>query len=161
MPRHRSHGEVASDPRDRRGVRFPLATLLAVGVCAMTCAGHNSLTAIAEWARRCHQAVLTRLGCPFDPFAGRLRAPGERTLRDVFARVDAAALTAAGFGRLAALTPANAGACGPDGVTNASNVAPTARPPAARTRTNRGAAPSPWTAHAYAERSGMTAAASS
>ncbi|GAB2997782.1 hypothetical protein GCM10023080_074660 [Streptomyces pseudoechinosporeus] len=34
-------------------MRFTLATLLAVGVCAMTSAGHNSLTAIAEWGRRC------------------------------------------------------------------------------------------------------------
>ncbi|WP_409471415.1 hypothetical protein [Streptomyces sp. HC307] len=29
-------------------MRFKLVTLLAVGVCAMTCAGHHSLTAIAE-----------------------------------------------------------------------------------------------------------------
>lgn len=103
------------DPRDRRGVRFRLATLLAVGVCAMSSAGHNSLTAIAEWVRRCDQTVLARLGCPFDPFTGRFMAPGERTLRDAFARVDAAALTAAGFARLAALAPSAAGALCPDG----------------------------------------------
>jgi DDE_Tnp_1-associated len=64
------------DLRDRRGVRFKLATLLAVGVCAMTSAGRNSLTAIAEWARRCDQTVLARLGCPFDPFTGCFRPPG-------------------------------------------------------------------------------------
>ncbi len=29
----------------------------------MTAAGHNSLVAIAEWAHRCDQAVLARLGC--------------------------------------------------------------------------------------------------
>ncbi|MFF4291790.1 ISAs1 family transposase, partial [Streptomyces sp. NPDC001633] len=104
------------DPRDRRGVRFKLVTLLAVGVCAMTCAGHNSLTAIAEWVRRLDQDVLARLGCPFDPFAGRFRAPGERTLRDVFARVDPGALTAAGFARLATLAGTPADALGPDGV---------------------------------------------
>ncbi|MGW1365473.1 ISAs1 family transposase [Streptomyces chartreusis] len=104
------------DPRDRRGVRFTLATLLAVGVCAMTSAGHNSLTAIAEWVRRCDQTVLARLGCPFDPFSGRFRAPGERTLRDAFARVDAAALTAVGFARLAALAPPTAQTLCPDGV---------------------------------------------
>ncbi|MEU9095646.1 transposase family protein [Streptomyces sp. NPDC087901] len=51
------------DPRSPRGVRFRLATLLAVGVCALTSAGHNSLTAIAEWVRRCDQDVLARLGC--------------------------------------------------------------------------------------------------
>jgi hypothetical protein len=79
-----------------RGVRYRLATLLAIGVCAMTAAGHNSLVAIAEWARRCDQEVLARLGCPFDPFAGWYRAPGERTLRDAFAKVVPGALTAAG-----------------------------------------------------------------
>ncbi|MFI5802057.1 transposase family protein [Streptomyces sp. NPDC051561] len=90
------------DPRSPRGVRFRLATLLAVGVCALTSAGHNSLTAIAEWVRRCDQDVLARLGCPFDPFTGRFKAPGEGTLRDVCARVDPAILTAAGFTRLQA-----------------------------------------------------------
>lgn len=64
------------DPRNPRGVRFRLATLLAVGVCALTSAGHNSLTAIAEWVRHCDQDVLARLGCPFDPFTGRFKAPG-------------------------------------------------------------------------------------
>lgn len=103
------------DPRNPRGVRFRLATLLAVGVCALTSAGHNSLTAIAEWVRRCDQDVLARLGCPFDPFTGRFRAPGERTLRDVFARLDPAVLTAAGFTRLTTLQPRPVSATGPDG----------------------------------------------
>jgi hypothetical protein len=76
------------DPRDPRGVRYRLSTLLAIGVCAMTAAGHNSLVGIAEWAHRCDQGVLARLDCPFDPFANRFQAPGEWTLRDVFARVD-------------------------------------------------------------------------
>ncbi|WP_093460353.1 transposase family protein [Streptomyces melanosporofaciens] len=40
--------EKVPDPRTTRGVRFQLATLLTVGVCAMAIAGHNSLTAIAE-----------------------------------------------------------------------------------------------------------------
>ena len=62
------------DPRNPRRVRFRLATLLAVGVCALTSAGHNSLTAIAEWVGRCDQDVLARLGCPFDPFTGRFKA---------------------------------------------------------------------------------------
>ncbi|WP_406735471.1 MULTISPECIES: ISAs1 family transposase [unclassified Streptomyces] len=103
------------DPRARRGRRFQLTTLLAVGVCAMTCAGHNSLVSIAEWARRCEQEVLARLGCPYDPFAGRYRAPGERTLRDAFARVDPAALTAAGFAHLTALATAPLAPVNPDG----------------------------------------------
>lgn len=104
------------DPRDPRGVRYRLATLLALGVCAMTSLGHNSPTAIAEWARRCDQAVLARLCCPCDPFTGRFTAPGERTLRDVFGTVDAAALAQAGFARLTALTPSSLCATAPDGV---------------------------------------------
>ncbi|MFF8717317.1 transposase family protein [Streptomyces sp. NPDC015184] len=104
------------DPYGPRGVRYQLATLLAFGVCAMTTAGHNSLVAIAEWARRCDQEVLARPGCPFDPFTGRYRAPGERTLRDAFAKVDPAALTAAGFARLTALTSPAARPLSPDGV---------------------------------------------
>ncbi|MFI6605572.1 transposase family protein [Streptomyces sp. NBC_01336] len=48
---------LVPDPRNPRGVRFRPATLLAVGVCALTSAGHNSLTAIAEWVRRCHHMV--------------------------------------------------------------------------------------------------------
>ncbi|MCA1224246.1 transposase family protein, partial [Streptomyces sp. 8L] len=104
------------DPRDRRGVRYRLATLLAIGVCAMTGAGRNSLVAIAEWARRCDQEVPARLGCPFDPFAGRYRAPGERTLRDAFAKVDPGALTATGFARFTALASSAAGRLSPDGV---------------------------------------------
>lgn len=39
------------DPRDPRGVRYRLASLLAIGVCAMTASGHDSLAAIAEWVR--------------------------------------------------------------------------------------------------------------
>lgn len=96
-------------------MRFRLATLLAVGVCALTSAGHNSLTAIAEWVRRCDQDVLARLACPFDPFTGRFKAPGERTLRDVFARVDPALLTAAGFSRLTTLQARPISATTPDG----------------------------------------------
>ncbi|MEV6107025.1 transposase family protein [Streptomyces sp. NPDC051940] len=51
------------DPRNPRGVGFRLATLLAVGVCAVTSARHNSLTAIAEWVRRCDQDVLAPSAC--------------------------------------------------------------------------------------------------
>ncbi|GAA1918557.1 transposase family protein [Streptantibioticus ferralitis] len=89
------------DPRDPRGVRYRLATLLAIGVCALTSAGHNSLAAVAEWARRLGPAELQRLGCPFNPITGRYRVPDEGTLREAYAKVDPAALTAAGYERLA------------------------------------------------------------
>jgi predicted transposase YbfD/YdcC len=105
-----------ADPRDPRGVRYRLATLLAIGVCAMSAAGHNSLTAIAEWVRRCEQRELGRLGCPFNPLTGRYRVPDERTLRDAYARVDPADLTAVGYGHLAALARAGSAPLTPDGV---------------------------------------------
>jgi hypothetical protein len=82
----------------------------------MTGAGRNSLAATAEWARRCDQGVLPRLGCPFDPFVGRYRAPGERTLRDAYGKVNAAALTGGGFTRLASPARTGCGELTPDGI---------------------------------------------
>lgn len=105
-----------ADPRDPRGVRYRLATLLAIGVCAMSAAGHNSLTAVAEWVRRCDPYELDRLGCPFNPFTGRYRVPDERTLRDAYGRVDPAALAAAGYGYLSTLARSERTALTPDGV---------------------------------------------
>lgn len=55
------------DHRDPRRVRYPQATLLAIGVCAMTAPGHNSLVTVAEWAHRIGDAVLARLGVPLRP----------------------------------------------------------------------------------------------
>ncbi|TKA03125.1 transposase family protein [Actinacidiphila oryziradicis] len=92
------------DRRDPRGVRYRLAAPLAIGVCALASAGHNSHTAVAEWARRCSPQELRRLGCPFNPLTGRYRVPDEGTLREAYAKVAPVALTAAGYGRLAALT---------------------------------------------------------
>ncbi|AQW48413.1 transposase [Streptomyces hygroscopicus] len=93
-------------------MRYRLATLLAIGVCAMTTVGHNSLVVIGEWARRCDQQALAGLGCPFDPMTGRMWCPDEKTLRDACGKVDPGELTRAGYQRLAALvekeTAANA-----------------------------------------------------
>lgn len=98
------------DPRNSRGVLYRLATLLAIGVCAMTSAGHNSLTAIGEWVRRCDQLVLAALGCPYDPMTGRMRCPNEKTLRDAHSLVDPGELTRAGYARLAELARKETGA---------------------------------------------------
>lgn len=150
------------DPRDRRGVRFQLATLLAVGVCAMTCAGHNSLASIAEWGRRCDQEILARLGCRFEPFAGRFRAPGERTLRDAFAKVDPSALATAGFARLAQLAPWTVQACNPDGtMEREQRRAHRAFAPIRSGGHSRGAGRSLWTASACAAPSAQMAVACS
>ncbi len=82
-----------------------LATLLAVGVCAFSAAGHNTVTAIADWVRHLDPAALSCLGCPFDPLTGRYRVPDERTLRDAYGRVDPSVLAAVGYG-YAATRPA-------------------------------------------------------
>jgi hypothetical protein len=106
---------VVDDPRDPRGVRYRLATLLAIGVCAMSAAGHNTLAAVAQWVRRCDPGDLSRLGCPFNPLTGRYRVPDERTLREAYSRVDPGVLAAAGYGYLGALTHAEPAAVTPQG----------------------------------------------
>ena len=71
------------DPRDRRGVRYPLSGMLAVAVCAVL-AGARSFAAIGEWALDLRAEHLDRLGLE--------RAPVESTMRKLFARLDTAAL---------------------------------------------------------------------
>jgi predicted transposase YbfD/YdcC len=106
---------LVADPRDPRGVRYRLATLLAIGVCAVSAAGHNTMTAVAEWVRRCDPAELSRLGCPFNPLTGRYRVPDERTLREAYSRVDPGGLAAAGYGYLGALAQAEPALVSPHG----------------------------------------------
>jgi predicted transposase YbfD/YdcC len=68
------------DPRDPRGVRYPLAGLLAVAVTAVL-AGARSFAAIGEWATDLPGAYRARIGLSM--------APEESTLRKLFARLDA------------------------------------------------------------------------
>ncbi|MFI5844761.1 ISAs1 family transposase [Catenuloplanes sp. NPDC051500] len=49
------------DPRDPRGVRYPLTSLLAVAVCAVL-AGASSFAAITDWLRDLDESGQTRLG---------------------------------------------------------------------------------------------------
>ncbi|MFD8031081.1 ISAs1 family transposase [Streptomyces sp. NPDC059717] len=74
------------DPRRRRGVRHPVAALIAVAVCAVT-AGARGFTAIGEWACDAGAAALTRLGL-------ERGSVDESTLRRLFARLDADRLDA-------------------------------------------------------------------
>jgi len=71
------------DPRDPRGVRYPLAGVLAVAVGAVL-AGARSFAAIGDWAADLASQQLSRLGLG--------AAPEESTLRKLFARLDADAL---------------------------------------------------------------------
>jgi hypothetical protein len=72
------------DPRQPRGVRHPLQSILAIAACAVL-SGASSICAIAEWAMHLSPEQLRRFG------GHRPGAPSERTFRRMLARVDAAA----------------------------------------------------------------------
>jgi len=91
--------EVLPDPRSPQGRIYPLACLVAVALCAFTAAGNDRLTAVGQWIRRASQADLARLHAPWDPMAGRYRAPDEKTIRVVLDRLDPRALARALLGR--------------------------------------------------------------
>ena len=90
--------EALPDPRSPQGRIYPLACLIAIAVCAFTAAGNDRLTAAGQWTRRAGQEDLARLRAPWDPVAGRYRAPDEKTIRVVLDRLDPRALTQAILG---------------------------------------------------------------
>jgi predicted transposase YbfD/YdcC len=90
--------EALPDPRSPQGRIYPLACLIAVAVCAFTAAGNDRLTAVGQWTKRASQADLARLRAPWDPVAGRYRAPDEKTIRVVLDKLDPRALTRALLG---------------------------------------------------------------
>jgi hypothetical protein len=81
------------DPRDRRGRRPTLASVLAVSAAAVA-AGARSVTAIAEWATDAPWPILAALGVRCDPLTRRCHVPSEATIRRVLARVDGDAVDA-------------------------------------------------------------------
>ena len=90
--------EALPDPRSPQGRIYPLACLVAIAVCAFTAAGNDRFTAVGQWIRRASQADLARLHAPWDPLAGRYRAPDEKTIRVVLDRLDPRALARALLG---------------------------------------------------------------
>jgi hypothetical protein len=66
------------DPRDPRGVRHTLTSLLLAAV-APVLAGARSFTAIGEWAADAPPRVLAALGIRYEPLARRFRPPNEAT----------------------------------------------------------------------------------
>ncbi|HEY6313581.1 MAG TPA: transposase family protein [Streptosporangiaceae bacterium] len=84
--------EALPDPRSPQGRIYPLACLIAIAVCAFTAAGNDRFTAVGHWIKRAGQADLARLRAPWDPLAGRYRAPDEKTIRVVLDRLDPRAL---------------------------------------------------------------------
>lgn len=73
------------DPRKPRGVRHPVATVVAIAVCAVL-AGARSFSSIAEYASGLSRETLRKLG------SKRHKAPSEPTIRRVCQKLDAAAL---------------------------------------------------------------------
>jgi DDE_Tnp_1-associated/Transposase DDE domain len=82
------------DPRDPRGVRHTLTSLLLAAVVAVL-AGAQSFTGIGEWVADAPPRVLAALGVRYDPLARRFQPPDEATFRRVLEAVDAAALEVA------------------------------------------------------------------
>jgi DDE_Tnp_1-associated len=80
------------DHRSRQGLRYDLGFLLAVVVAATSCAGHDEVSAQAQWAADAPAWVLRALGAEPDPLTGAITAPSESTLRHALAKVDAADL---------------------------------------------------------------------
>src|ERR1035441_5292525 len=87
--------EALPDPRSPRGRIYPLACLIAIAVCAFTAAGNDRLTAAGKGPGGASQEDLARLRAPWDPVAGRYRAPDEKTIRVVLDKLDPRALTRA------------------------------------------------------------------
>jgi hypothetical protein len=65
-----------SDPRDPRGVRHTLTSLLLAAVAAVL-AGARSFTAIGEWVADAPPQVLAALGIRCDPLTRRFEPPDE------------------------------------------------------------------------------------
>src|SRR6266536_6126939 len=86
------------DPRSPQRRIYSLACLVAIALCAFTAAGNDRFTAVGQWIRRASQAGLARLRAPWDPIAGRYRAPDEKTIRVVLDRLDPQALSRALLG---------------------------------------------------------------
>jgi hypothetical protein len=92
------------DPRRRRGVRYRLASLLAVAVCAVL-AGATTFAAVADWAADLDLPARRRLGLPG-------RVPAGSTVWRFLIRIDAQVLQAVLTGWLRHRLPAQPAASG-------------------------------------------------
>lgn len=75
------------DSRDAHGLRHSQASVLAIAICAVL-SGSRSFIAIGEWASRCTQNMLKRLGCYFHEAKQCYTPPSEPTLRRVLQSAD-------------------------------------------------------------------------
>jgi predicted transposase YbfD/YdcC len=81
------------DPRDARGIRHQLPTVLGLALAAVL-AGSVSVYAIGQWIAGCSQKTLHAFGARVDPVTGRYAGPDEKTVRGLCARLDGDALDA-------------------------------------------------------------------
>ncbi|MBG0815713.1 transposase family protein [Planomonospora sp. ID82291] len=81
------------DPRDRRGIRHTLASVLAVAAAAVL-AGARSCTAIGEWIADAPAQVQAALEVRRDICDNGRRPPHEATIRRILQSVDADTLDA-------------------------------------------------------------------
>ena len=75
------------DPRQARGVRHPLVTVVAISVCAAL-SGARGFRAIADWAKDLRRETLRRRG------SRRWTPPSEPTIRRLLQKLDAERLDA-------------------------------------------------------------------
>ncbi|WP_433499793.1 transposase family protein [Sphaerimonospora sp. CA-214678] len=87
------------DPRDPRGVRHSLTSLLGSAVAAALI-GATSLAAIGEWIADVPESVLAALGTRYDVLRRRYEVPDESTIRHMLEGLDATAFAAATGGWL-------------------------------------------------------------
>ena len=78
-------------PRDPRGLRHALTSLLLAAVAAVL-AGARSFAAVGEWVAGAPPQVLAARGVRRDPLAGVVEPPDEATIRRVLERIDAGVL---------------------------------------------------------------------
>lgn len=71
--------ELLPDPRDRRGRRYRLPSLITIVLCAVA-AGVRSYSSITDWTLGAPREVLSRFGI-------RFRVPSGATIRQVLGRV--------------------------------------------------------------------------
>ena len=92
------------ESRKRRGIRHDQTAILAVAICAVLC-GARSYVAIAEWAQRCTQNHLRRLGFRRNARTGLYQPPSEPTIRRVLQSIDAEQVDRALTGWVRSLSP--------------------------------------------------------
>ena len=82
---------LVPDHRKKRGIRHRTISILAVSVCAVL-SGAKNYIAIAEWADRSSQSMLTKLWCPKSNKTGKRVPPSEPTIRRFLGEADVEAV---------------------------------------------------------------------